>query len=457
MGTFLFRGSKLMKTLMLCLAVLVPMAFGQEAVPKTYFGLNIHCCSVNGTAKHGSAPWPPANFGSLRVWDNDAQWLHISPNKGDYDWTILDSWIDHAQSHGVEMMYTFGGIPSWASGDRSDEKCKDKQFNTPGSCHPPADLNEDGSGSNQTFKDFATAVVKHSHGRIKYWETWNEPMNLFFWNGSLAQMVRITEDLRTIAKGADPDAMIVSPGTGWLDERPGNGKTAWNAMTWTDQYLAAGGSKYIDVLATHAYLKGNCPSGGWDLDQLEVRTDDIRKMMKKRGIPEMPLWATEGSWGHMAKTDKPTCTTDPDMQAAYVGQYYIAMWWAGYKRVFWYAWNDWDTGNLVDKESYEPTLGGKAYGEIINWMVGATLKGCDKSSKVWKCTFTRPDGAQYLAIWDGGQTCSNGNCSTVAMKIDPSYVDYLDLAGGKTKIQNNTVPVGLKPIWLESSGASKRK
>jgi hypothetical protein len=37
------------------------------------------------------------------------------------------------------------------------------------------------------------------------------------------------------------------------------------------------------------------------------------------------------------------------------------------------------------------------------------------------------------------------------------YTDYLDLAGGKTKIVNNTVPVGLKPIWLETSGGGSTR
>jgi len=444
----------MMKKLLLCLPLMATLTYGQEPIPRSYFGMVLHCCAINGTAKRHSAPWPPAQFGSLRIWDAGAMWMQINTGPGAYDWEVLDSWLDHAQAHNQDVLYAFGGIPPWASGDKNDEKCS--LWKTPGSCHPPNDLREDGSGSNQTFKDFVTALAKHAHGRIKNWEVWNEPQNLPFYHGSIAQMVRITEDLRTILKSIDPEAVIVSPGTGWMDFHPETGKPDWNPMTWTDLYLTAGGGKYVDVMATHAYLKGSCPTGGWDLDQAEIRTQEVRKMMKKHGISDMPLWSTEGSWGPVRQR-KMTCTTDPDMQIAYVGQYHIAMWAAGYKRVYWYAWNDWDVGELSREEDFEPTPAGKAYGEIINWMVGATLHGCDKSKSQWKCTFTRPDGSQYLAIWDNSQTCSNGNCTITPVKVEPTYVDYLDLAGGKTKIQNNTVPVGMKPIWLEAPAGPKRK
>jgi polysaccharide biosynthesis protein PslG len=442
----------MMKKLMLFVPLIVAgLASAQEAVPRTYFGMIMHCCSINGTAKRDSTPWPPAKFGGIRLWDSDTYWLKLEPGPGSYDWYVLDSWLEKAKQHNQEVLFVFGGIPTWASGDKNDPKCKDQAFKAAGSCHPPGDLNEDGSGSNQTFKDFATALVKHAKGRIKYYEVWNEPMNMFYWSGNPRQMVRITEDLREIVKSIDPDAGIVSPGTGWVDDHPETGKYAWNPTIWTAEYLEAGGGKYIDALATHAYLKGSCPSGGWDLDQIEERTDVFRKMMKKNGIADMPLWSTEGSWGPVTR-GKATCVSDLDMQVAFVAQYHIAMWAAGYKRVYWYAWNDKDVGSLVDRDKEEPTAAGKAYAQVIDWMVGATLKGCEKNKAQWKCTFTRPDGSQYLAIWDGAQPCSNGNCATTPVKVDAAFVDYLDLAGGKTKIANNTVPVGLKPIWLEAPG-----
>jgi hypothetical protein len=444
-----------MKKLLFFLPLFAALAYSQEPVPRTYFGMILHCCGVNGMAPRVREAWPSVPFGSLRLWDSRTLWLQINPSQGVYDWKTLDSWLDHAAEHDEDVLYTFGGIPTWASGHPTDtQTCK--SWRTPGSCYPPSDLREDGSGTDQTFKDFVTAIARHAHGRIKYWEAYNEPENLFFWDGTMAQLVRMTQDMRDIVKSVDPGAVVVSPGNGWVDPHPETGKSNWNGVTWITKYLEAGGAKYIDVLATHAYLIGTCPTGSWDLSVIPTRTQALRKIMQKNGIGDLPIWSTEGSWGAVRNKPKTTCVTDPDMQMANVGQYYISMWAAGYKRVYWYAWNDADVGNLSTEDG-RPTAAGKAYGEVMNWMVGATLTGCDTSKNQTKCTFTRPDGSQYLALWDNTQTCGNGNCTSSPMKVDANYIDYLDLGGGKTKIQNSTVAVGMKPIWLEAPAGGKRK
>jgi len=435
--------------LALCLPFIIATVFAQEPVPSTFFGMHAH----NGVLR--KQPWPSASFGTIRLWDTGTRWIDLEPQPGHYNWNELDRWLDAAEAHHLEVLFTFGGIPAWATGDINDPKCKapGKKLIVPGSCHPPADLREDGSGTDQTWKEFVTALVQHAHGRIKYWEVWNEPHNLFFWHGTMPQIVRMTQDLRTIAKASDPNALIISPGTGWENNHPDNRKPDWNPLYWTEDYLAAGGSKYIDAVGIHGYLRGECPSGYYDSTQIPVRTDNVRKVMKKNGAGDLPIWSTEGSWGPASKR----CTSDPDMQTAFVGQYYIQGWASGVKRMYWYAWNDGDTGMLWNKETERLQPAGKAYDIVYHWMVGATLTGCDTDKKQTTCNFTR-DTSQYLAIWDGAQTCSSGNCTTHPVKVDAKFVDYLDLDGGKIKIENGTVPVGLKPIWLEaSSGGAQPK
>ena len=436
--------------LALFVSLMATVGLGQEPVPSTFFGMHAH----NGVIH--KQPWPSASFGSLRLWDTGTRWIDLEPRPGSYKWDELDRWLDAAQEHHLEVIFTFGGIPAWATGDINDPHCvaPGKKLMVPGSCHPPGDLREDGSGSNQQWKDFVTALVKHAHGRIKYWEVWNEPHNLHYWHGTMPQMVRMTADLREIAKSADPDALIVSPGTGWQNPHEGNDKPRgdknWNPLVWMDAYLEAGGKKYIDVVAIHTYLRGECPSGVYDSRQIAIRIDEARKVMKKNGIPDMPLWSTEGSWG----ATKKFCTSDLALQAAFVGQYYIMGWAAGLKRMYWYAWNDGDTGPLWPRDIQRLQPAGKAYDVVYHWMVGATLTGCNTDKNQTSCTFTRPDNSQYLAIWDSSRGCSNDNCATAPVKVDAKYEDYLDLGGGKTKLENSTAPVGMEPIWLESSGAS---
>jgi len=43
-------------------------------------------------------------------------WTALNPEPGVFDFTNLDTWISEYESHGVEMIYTFGRPPAWAGG-----------------------------------------------------------------------------------------------------------------------------------------------------------------------------------------------------------------------------------------------------------------------------------------------------------------------------------------------------
>ena len=48
-------------------------------------------------------------------------------------------------------------------------------------------------------------------GKFKYIEIWNEFNISTEWSGSIAQLVRITKDVSTIAKSYDPNVKIIGP------------------------------------------------------------------------------------------------------------------------------------------------------------------------------------------------------------------------------------------------------
>src|SRR5258708_14422074 len=54
----------------------------------------------------------------------------------------------------------------------------------------------DGSGTNQHWIDWVTAVVTRYKGKISYYEIWNEPNNTAMWQGTNAQLVRLAGDAR---------------------------------------------------------------------------------------------------------------------------------------------------------------------------------------------------------------------------------------------------------------------
>ena len=109
---------------------------------------------------------------------------------------MLDQWLSVDQENGDSVLFTLGMTPQWASSRPSDNSCR----HGPGQCDPPHDLNPDGWGTDQHWKDFIKGVITHVNGRIRHWEIWNEPQAPNSWTGTYPQMVRMAQDARTILR-----------------------------------------------------------------------------------------------------------------------------------------------------------------------------------------------------------------------------------------------------------------
>jgi hypothetical protein len=387
-------------------------------------------------------PWPIANFGGIRLWDSGTHWLDINTADGVYDWGNLDKWLADAKNESVEVLYTFGEVPKWASSNPNDYTCA----GGPGACDPPDDLNSDGTGSNQHWKDFVAAIVTHSQSsktaHIGAWEIWNEAFgNELRWKGTLAQLLRMAQDARDIIKAADPSAVVLTPTFAPL-LKPSREELA--------SYLAAGGGQFADAIALHGYV----------MKQGQDRPEDLvgymslsEAILVKYGQSSKPLWDTESSWGNIRNTR----FTDPDMQAAFVARSYLLHWSLNISRYYWYEWNNSLVGELWIPDPRYPDKPGKllkpgiGYVQVYNWIVGASLhSGCAKNGTVWTCSLVRPGGYQAEAIWDTAKSCKHGICGYVEYPVDPKYLQYRTLDGRTFRITKSTVKIGAKPILLEN-------
>ncbi|MCU1296841.1 MAG: hypothetical protein JWO91_1119 [Acidobacteriaceae bacterium] len=138
--------------LLLCASASLP---AQVTVAPSFFGMHAH--STN--------EWPAASFSSLRLWDTHTNWFQLCSSISTCDFSMLDSWLATANSNGIaDVVYTFGHTPAWASSNPNDTTCAI----APGSCYPPDDVNPDGSGTDQAFKSFVTAITSHVGSRIQY-------------------------------------------------------------------------------------------------------------------------------------------------------------------------------------------------------------------------------------------------------------------------------------------------
>ena len=388
-------------------------------------------------------PWPSVSFGGMRLWDSQVHWRDINTAPGVYDWSLLERWLADAQINNVNVLYTFGEVPQWASSDPNDPNCSGGA----GACDPPNDLNTDGTGSDQHWKNFVSALVSYnqnsSTGHIKYWELWDEALgNPLRWTGTIAQLIRMARDATNIIKAADSSALILNPTFG---------AQLRSSRDMLDKYLAAGGGQYTDAIAFHGYVTGKGTAG--IPEELVQNMSLSKSVLKKYGQNNKPLWDTEASWGNVLKNG----FNDRDLQAAFLARFYLLHWSVGTARFYWYEWNNQADGGLWVPDKNNPSLPGKvlkagiAYAQLYDWIVGATLSSaCAPSGTIWTCKMSRPGGYEAKAIWDTAKTCKNGSCSTISYTVNSKYTKYRTLSGKTMAITNSKVPIGIKPILVEN-------
>jgi len=208
-------------------------------------------------------------------------------------------------------------------------------------------------------------------------------------------------------------------------------------MTSTTSAISGNGGSFADVVAFHGYPGGGNPPEN-------VLGDLSTAQSAASASSSQPVFDTEGSWG----TGN---LTDPDQQAAFTARYLIVLQESGAARMYWYAWDLYNSG---DGDLWAPaglTKAGVAYQQTESWLSGATSGGaCSKNGAVYQCSYTRSGGYQALVVWDSSQTCSNGNCTTSSFSVPSQYTQYQDLAGNTATVSGGSVKIGAKPILLET-------
>jgi hypothetical protein len=401
-------------------------------IPAQLLGMNLHPGLLPGGSQ---IPWPTIGFGAMRLWGTETTWNDLNPANGTYIWSTLDNWFSIAAANGQsDLLYTFGVVPTWASSNPTDQSCVTS--NSPeGSCDPPSDLNADGTGTDQLWQNFVTALVNHAAGRIKYWEIWNEPDVLSEWTGTDAQLVRMAQDAYGIIHRLDLGALVTTP-------TPVNAGAGQSISGWLPGYIAAGGGAYADIVSFHGYEN---PALGNNAESILSTIATVKSLLNSTLLTK-PLWDTEGAW--TADINLP----DPDMQAAFVARMYLLQWSAGVSRFYWFQYGNQMTGTLWTSSGL--TEAGTAYGQISNWIVGNVMLPCSNiSGTTWTCVLTQIGSGQAagLVMWDTSQSCSAGNCGTVPVTIPAGVYGWYTHVDGTTNLIGSgvtTVQVGAKPILL---------
>ncbi len=372
-------------------------------------------------------PWPFVPNYAWRSLSSAINWHEINTAPGVYDWSRFDDWMNAAQSHNAEILYTIFGTPSWASSGginsgNPDQLCTVILNSGPGICDPPVDLNSDGTGPNTIFQDFIKALMTHvGPGKIKYFEIWNEPNIRGEWNGTNAQLARLAQDVSTIVKNADPNAKISGP--------PAVAETA----NYFDTLLSTTNiGQYLDVVGFHGY-----PSSTGMPEDLIPMVQNYQVAMASHGVQNKPLFDTEGSWGQHQ-----TCTGS--CQQYFTARWYLIQLSMGVNRVYWFAWDFTDTGDFYNPNSGQLTLAGSTEEIIHGWAAGSLFGAISQSGTVYQIPLTSAGGVAELAVWNVA-----GN-STFSVPSKFQNFQYFK-ADGSSATAGSTVTIGVAPILLTAS------
>ena len=213
----------------------------------------------------------------------------------------------------------------------------------------------------QDFYDFVIAVCTRALGKIKYYSIWNEISdNVLGWSGTVEEMVTLARNTYDIIKSIDGTAVVLAPSANWV-----------NGPSYMEQFLAAGGGAYADVMNLHAYpyrtSRKQPPEQIWNV------VTDFKNAFKYYGQDSKPFWVDEGSY-------REDIVSSDDLQAAYIAIYLCLLYSAGAERVIWYQYDADSSGEGPDRSFgtlWSPPKGlhksGISYRETCKWLNGSTF------------------------------------------------------------------------------------
>lgn len=394
----------------------------QNKIPANLFGMHMHRVATTGVYSSDSqirdlTPWPSVPFASWRLISAYVEWFHLEPEKGKWDFEILDKSLELAEKHNVEILLPLGLTPRWAASEPPQER----------SGYPYGWWTTTPPKNIEDWRNYVRTVAERYKGRIHYYELWNEANWEKFYTGSIEKMLELSREAYQILKEVDPTITVVSPSAANLAFMDNKG------LQWLDEYLAKGGGDYADAIGYHFYINVNPP------EKFVPVIRQAREIMAKYGQDEKELWNTEAGWPGSSSS-----RSDEEV-AGFVARAYIMNWDAGVSRFYWYSWdNRGTTVPMVEEDRTTLTQAAIAYRETYKWLVGSRMSPCQSNSQnTWICQLTRDRRYQGWIVWNpDGKLRFNVPDRWRVKQIR-------DLAGTQRDLSGNSIEIGPSPLLLE--------
>ena len=293
-----------------------PNLSGTYAVGNTMEGLKFGQWDFNGGV------WPTAlGVNMIRLWDTGTYWAALQPvSSGSWAPEVINvvaTWANGAYQNAAGTILTLGLSPTWAIASPADCYPANANNSNGGTAYTAAAGTSVTSSSSvlgcflppdeahlQAWQSYVQTSAEQLGKRVRYFELWNEPdilLNSTGGGGELATLARyarqgLSQAHTSLAKaGVSATLSLVGPST-------------TNAgMDYMDQFFAAGGGAYVDVISYHAYFPALNTEDGAPAMNLEnvlsATASNVRLAMKDYGLSGKPLWNTEGAPDCTARTN----------------------------------------------------------------------------------------------------------------------------------------------------------
>lgn len=332
-------------------------------------------------------------FDGLRIWGAEGtMWHQIEQQKGVFDFSQFDEQVAGATTRRMELMYTFGQTPRWASA-RPDEK-----GNTGlGAAAEPVDM--------ANWASYVRTVASRYKGRISAYEVMNEPrvpeaVKLWspgFFSGSVSKLAEMTSIVAEEVRKVDPAAKIVCPSFDGFD-----------GLKRLDTFLATGAGKQCDVIGFHYYLPH------FTIKELRSMVLETRRITTRHGLGHLPLWDTEtgviiAEAGFNLKPKERTGALSKSFDSAeaarLAAKMLVVSHTLGVERTYWFAHDtSWMGSTVADKRRNQLNPFGLSLAVLKNWLSGRYLRNCTGNDDSMLCEVHERTGKVGSVYWGEGKT-----------------------------------------------------
>jgi polysaccharide biosynthesis protein PslG len=283
-GPFVRRLTALAAAAILVVLLAVPSA---EAKGSSFFGLNYSFRDMGGkdVRKLKASGAKTVRWAFF--------WARLEHFSGRFNWDASDKVVGDLASKGIRVLPILYGTPSWVAKSPNkapigSQKARDawKQFLQEA-------VKRYGPNGSYWAGPYRVDHPGKAAAPIQTWQVWNEPNLKSHWAphpdpGDYAKLLKISD---SAIKGADSSAKVMFAGM------PGysNDIDAWDYMRRI--YKKQGVRNDFDLAAIHPY--------GHTIHQMLAEMERVRKVMRKSGDGNKPMWVTEVGWGSLPENATP--------------------------------------------------------------------------------------------------------------------------------------------------------